>query len=300
MARAISPPRSLNRYRAAEGFRLGTIHIILIVFSLACLLPLALVISASFSDEKDIALHGYSFVPLHFTTFAYNYILQQPEQLLRSYAVTVFVTAVGTALGLFFMSLLAYVLSRPDFRYRKQLSFYVFFTMLFNGGLVPSYILITQYLHLKDSILALILPYLIVPWYVLLLRTFLSQLPNELLDAARIDGAGEWRIFFQIVTPLAKPALATVGLFCILMYWNDWWLALLYIDNRALQPLQYLLYSILTNIAVLASSPQTTGIPTPVATVRMAMAVLATGPAALAFMLVQRYFVRGITIGALK
>jgi putative aldouronate transport system permease protein len=198
------------------------------------------------------------------------------------------------------MSLLAYVLSRQRFKFRRQLSFYVFFTMLFNGGLVPWYIWLTQYLHLKDRVEALILPYLIVPWYILLLRTYFAQLPEELLDSARVDGAGEWRIFFQFVVPLSTPALATVGLFCILMYWNDWWLALLFINNRDLQPLQYMLYAILTQAQAIAANPMTTGMPLPIATVRMAMSVLATGPAAVAFLLLQRYFIRGITVGALK
>lgn len=287
-------------YRLSSILRKVGIQLILSICSVACVLPLILVISASFSSEKSIALQGYSFFPRDFTTFAYDYIFKQPEQILRAYGVTTFVTIVGTFISLLIMSLLAYVISRTDFKYRKSLSFYVFFTMLFNGGLVPWYIMITQYLHLKDSIWVLILPYLVVPWFVLLLRTFFSQIPVELLDAARIDGAGEWRIFFQIVIPLSTPALATVGLFIALMYWNDWWLPLLFIDNRNLHNLQYLLYSILTNIQVLASNPQTTGIQTPVATVRMAMAILATGPAALAFLLTQRYLVKGITIGALK
>jgi putative aldouronate transport system permease protein len=172
--------------------------------------------------------------------------------------------------------------------------------MLFNGGLVPWYIWVTQGLHLKDTIWALILPYLIIPWYVLLLRTYFAGLPEELLDAALIDGASQWRIFFQIALPLSTPALATIGLFMILMYWNDWWLALLYIDNKNLQPLQYMLYAILTNVRAMQASPQTTGMQLPVSTARMAMAVLATGPAALVFLLVQRYFIRGITVGALK
>jgi len=261
---------------------------------------LILIVSSSFSEEADIATYGYSFVPRHFTTFAYEYILKVPSQILRSYGVTTFVTVVGSVAALLLMSLLAYPLSRPKFKFRKHLSFYVFFTMLFNGGLVPWYIWLTRYLHLKDKIEALILPYLIVPWFVLLLRTYFAQLPEEILDSARIDGASEWRIFFQMVIPLSTPSLATVGLFCILMYWNDWWLALLFIKDRNLQPLQYMLYAILTNTQAMAANPMTTGMRAPIATVRMAMSVLATGPAALAFLLLQRYFIRGITLGALK
>jgi putative aldouronate transport system permease protein len=259
-----------------------------------------LIVSASFSEEKDIALYGYNLIPRNFTTFAYSYVLQVPSQLIRSYSVTLFVTAVGTGVGLLMMALFAYAISRPEFTYRKPLAFFIFFTMLFNGGLVPWYILITQYLQLKNSIWALIVPALVVPWYILLLRTYMTQLPADLFDAARIDGAGEWRIFFQIAVPLSTPALATVGLFMILSFWNDWWLALLFIDDPNLRPLQYMLYAILTNAQALAANPQTTGISTPIATVRMAMVVLATGPAVLAFLLVQRYFIRGLTIGAVK
>ena len=213
---------------------------------------------------------------------------------------TVFVTAVGTAGGLLISSLLAYALSRQDYKFRGPLSFFVFFTLLFNGGMVPFYIVVTRYLGLKDNILALILPYMVTAWYVLILRTSFAQLPKDLLDAGRIDGAGEWRIFFQIVVPLSKPVLATIGLFFILRYWNDWFLALLFIDSGALYPLQYLLYVLMTNITFLASNPQTTGIAIPVQSARMAMAVLAFGPALFAFLLLQKYFVRGITIGGLK
>ncbi len=198
------------------------------------------------------------------------------------------------------MALFAYALSRPEFTYRKPLAFFIFFTMLFNGGLVPFYILVTQYLHLKNTIWVLIVPAFVVPWYVLLLRTYMVQLPSELFDAARIDGASEWRTFFQIAVPLSTPALATVGLFMILNFWNDWWLPLLFIDDPNLRPLQYMLYAILTNAQALAANPQTTGVSTPIATVRMAMVVLATGPALLAFLLVQRFFIRGLTVGAIK
>ena len=165
--------------------------------------------------------------------------------------------------GLFISSLLAYAISRQDYKFRTPISFFVFFTLLFNGGMVPFYIVVTRYLGLKDNILALILPYMVTAWYVLILRTSFAQLPKDLLDAGRIDGAGEWRIFFQIVIPLSKPVLATIGLFYILRFWNDWFLALLFIDSATLYPLQYLLYVLMTNITFLASNPQTTGIAIP-------------------------------------
>lgn len=293
-------PSLFSSYRLRQQVGRLLIHLILLAVSVACLIPMVLIISISLSAEKEITLHGFSLLPRAFTTYAYQYVLRVPDQLLRSYGVTALVTASGTIVGLLSASLLAYVLSRQDFRLRGVLSFYVFFTMLFSGGLIPSYILVTRYLHLKDNLLALILPYLVVPYYVLILRTYFAQLPQEILEAARIDGAGEWRIFFQVVVPLSTPPLATIGLFYLLMYWNDWFLALLYIDNARLSPLQYLLYKLITNIQFLAANPQTTGVSIPIQPARMSMAVLAAGPAVLAFLMVQRYFVRGITIGALK
>ena len=290
----------MNRYRLQALLGRFAVHAVLTVVGLTCLIPLILVVSISLSDELRLAKEGYQLLPVGFTTFAYEYILRQPGQILRSYGVTAFVTAFGTIAGLLVCSLLAWPLARKDFRLRGPLSFYVFFTLLFNGGMVPFYILVTRYLGLKDNIFVLILPYMVTAWYVLIIRTSFAQLPTELLDAARIDGAGEWRIFFQIVVPLSKPVLATIGLFFVLRYWNDWFLALLFIDDSSMYPLQYLLYVLMANINFMASNPQTTGMPIPTLSARMAMAVLAFGPALFTFLLLQKYFVRGITIGGLK
>jgi putative aldouronate transport system permease protein len=290
------------RRRKRQPFSWGHmwVHLLLALIGLACLAPMLLVVSISLSDEKIVAREGYSLWPVGFTTYAYEYILREPGQMIRAYGVTLLVTATGTLLGLLICSLLGYAISRQDYKLRGVLSFYVFFTLLFHGGMVPFYILVTRYLGLKNNMLALILPYLVTAWYVLILRTSFAQLPIELLDAARIDGAGEWRVFFQIVLPLSKLVLATVGLFFILRYWNDWFLALLFIDKEPLYPLQYLLYVLMQNINFLASNPQTTGVPIPAQSARMAMAVLAFGPALFTFLLLQKYFVRGITIGGLK
>ena len=275
-------------------------HAVLVLITLVCLIPMVLVISVSLSDEVRIAKEGYKLFPVGFSTFAYSYILQQPQQILRSYGVTFLVTLLGTVVGLTISSLLAWPLARRDFKLRGILSFYVFFTLLFNGGMVPFYILVTRYLGLKDNMLVLVLPYLVTAWFVLILRTSFAQLPGEILDAARIDGSGEWRMFFQIVAPLSKPVLATISLFYVLRYWNDWFLALLFIDDSGLYPLQYLLYVLMRNIQFMASNPQTTGMPIPTQSARMAMAVLAFGPALFTFLLLQKYFVRGITVGGLK
>ncbi|MBN9393391.1 MAG: carbohydrate ABC transporter permease [Chloroflexi bacterium] len=287
------------QHRATIGKIL--VHLLLLAFSIVALIPFVMLLAGSFSSENAIATKGYSLLPQDASFQAYQFILADPAQIFNSYFITITVTLGGGSGGLLVMSLLAYALSRKDFALHKLLAFYVFFTMLFNGGLVPWYILITQYLHLKDNILALILPTMVVPWFVLLLRTYFSGLPSELIEAAKIDGAGEWRIFFKVVVPLSTPALATVGLFLVLNYWNDWWLALLFIDDKKLVPLQYLLYTIQSNIDALSTDPNlVSGGPIPAITVRLAMAVLAIGPIIFAFLFAQKYFVRGVTLGGVK
>ncbi|MFF1879771.1 carbohydrate ABC transporter permease [Leifsonia sp. NPDC058230] len=277
------------------------IHFGLLLCAMSFLTPLVLVVSASFSSEKSIADNGYALVPGQFSTRAYQYLLTDPSQLIQAYAVSIFVTFVGTAFSVLIMALLGYVLSRRDFRPRRGLAFYVLFTMLFSGGLVPSYILMTQYLHLQNNILALMLPYLVVPWNVLLLRTFFMQLPVGVIEAARVDGAGEWRTFFQVVLPMSTPAIATIGMFTMLMYWNDWWLGLLYISDANLSPVQLWLYKIMSNIDAFSTNPMLGGVgDTPVQSLRMAIAVLAIGPVIIAFVFLQKYFVRGLTLGGVR
>lgn len=280
------------------------LHGVMLMITTLFLIPMLVVISASFTDERALNRNGYGLWPSEFSLDAYNYIFLNPTQILRSYGVTIIVTIIGTVLGLLIMSLLAYVLARHDFTWRRPLAFFVFFTMLFNGGLVPTYILITQYLKLRNSLAVLILPYLVVPWFVFLLRTYFLTLPKEFIESAKLDGANDWQIYAQIVMPLSKPALATIGLFCILMFWNDWWLALLYIDEPRLYPLQYLLFAILRNAEFLstqsAASSVLTSVQMPLQTTRMAMAVVAMGPVAITFLALQRYFIRGITLGGIK
>lgn len=280
------------------------LHSVLVAISVLFLIPLLVVVAASFSDEVALTRNGYGLWPSQFSLDAYTYILADPSQILRAYGITISVTLIGTVLGLMVMSLLAYALARQDFTWRRPVAFFVFFTMLFNGGLVPTYILITQQLRLRDTLWVLILPYLVVPWFVFLLRTYFQTLPKEFIESARIDGANEWQIYRSIIMPLSTPALATIGLFCVLMYWNDWWLALLYINEPRLYPLQYLLFAILKNAEFLSTnssaSAMLTSVRVPLQTTRMAMAVVAIGPVAIAFLALQRYFVRGITLGGIK
>jgi putative aldouronate transport system permease protein len=275
-------------------------HAVLVSAALLCFLPLMLVVSASFTSSEGIAEHGYTFIPSEFSTYAYEFILRDSRSVLQAYGVTITVTIIGSLGGLLVMSLMAYAMSRRSFRSRRAVAFYVFFTMLFYGGLVPTYIVISQILRLRNSLLALILPIMLVPTFVLILRTFFSALPEDLIDAAKIDGAGEWLVFFRIVVPLSTPAFATIGLLSALMYWNDWFLSLLYIDDPRLYSLQYMLYRLLGNIQVLQVNTNVAPVDVPASPARMALAVLAIGPIIFAALAAQKYFVRGITLGGIR
>ena len=280
-----------------RGLR-SAVHVFLAGLAALFVLPLLIVISASFSSDQALSEHGYSILPRDFTLDAYSFIFAQPDVVFRAFGVSLFVTFVGSFLGVLLMAMLAWPLSRRDFRLGKPLSFYVFFTLIFNGGLVPVYILMVNYLHQRDQVTALILPYLIIPFFVLILRTYFVGIPNEIVEAARIDGAGEWWIFFRIVLPLSKPALATIGIFSVLNFWNDFLQPILYINNQHLYTLQYLLYNMIGNVS--AAFPVAGGVPVPLQSVRMAMAVIATVPILITFFFVQRFFVRGATLGAVK
>ena len=294
---------SLNRYRLVDLLGRILVSGILAVFSIACLLPLLLILSASFTTEVGITQNGYSLIPSQFTTAAYEYILAEPSQILRAYGVSLTVTLVGTGLGLPISAMLAYTLSRPSFAARRVLSFFVFFTLLFNGGLIPFYLFVVQGLKMKDNLLILILPLMVNGWNVLILRTSFAQLPEDLLDAARIDGAGELRIFWQVVVPISTPVLATIGLFMMLGFWNDWWMSLLFISNKAFYSIQFLLYNLNASIQALQSNPEILarfGGELPAQGARMALALLAIGPIAFVYLFLQRYLIRGITIGSIK
>ena len=281
------------------------IHFVFILFSLACIIPLVSIISISLSNETDIVKNGYSLFPRVFDISAYAYVLYEPIQIINAFKVSIIVSILGTFISLIVTAGIAYTLSRHDYKFKNPLSFYVFFTMMFNGGLVPTYILISNYLHLKDTIWVLILPYVAAPFFILLLRTFMQKIPYDIIESCMMDGASEFRIFFQIILPLAKPGLATVALFTILHYWNDWFLSLLYIEKESLVPLQYMLYRMMNNITFLTSSsnqmpPGLNNTVIPSESARMAMAILAAGPMLAVFPFFQQYFVRGLTVGAVK
>jgi len=282
------------------------LHLLFVVLSLVVILPFLLVVAVSLTDEKSLTQNGYQFIPESFSLNAYRYLLDAPDILLRAYGVTITVTVIGALTGLLLTAMTAYVISRPDYRYNRITTFYVFFTMLFSGGLVPSYILMTQYLHLKDSLLALILPVLLSPFNIMVMKGFMSKIPIEIIESAKIDGAREFRIFFRIILPLSTPALATLGLLISFTYWNEWFNGMLYIDDPNKVPLQLLLVRTLKSIEFLTSNSEFTqqlGIDLssfPNNSARMAIAVLAGGPMLVIFPFFQRFFVKGLTVGSLK
>lgn len=279
--------------------------LLFILLALFCVVPILYILSASLSDEIQLTKEGYSLLPRGFSLEAYKYILESPKPIINAYGVTILVTLGGTAVSLLVTTMLAYVIARKDFKVGRVFAFMIFFSMLFNGGLVPTYIMLTKYYHLKDTIWALIFPYIIMPWHVFLMKGFLEDIPTSLIEAAKIDGAGEVKTFFKIIVPISKPALATVGLFIAFTYWNDWYQSMLYIDSPDINSLQFYLYRIMNNIQYLSTSMQAGNISIDIAslpseTARMALCILAAGPMLVVFPFFQKYFVKGLTVGAVK
>ena len=284
----------------------GISYTIITIIALLCLIPFFLVVMGSITEEKEIIANGFSLFPQQFSLEAYRVALKDPIAILRAYGVTVSLTIIGTALGLFIVAMTAYVLQRKSFKWRNKFSFFFYFTTLFSGGLVPWYILMVRYLGLKDSYLALLLPPLLSAFNIILMKTYLGSLPKSLTEAAEIDGAGNFRIFWQIIMPLSKPALATVGLFIAIAYWNDWYNCMLFINDEKLYSLQYYLYKIVNNVeaykTIIAQTGGTVGsaISMPSESLKMALTVIVTGPILLVYPFIQKYFVSGMTIGAVK
>lgn len=293
-----------------KKFTLGktVIHIFFVVFCLTFIVPFLYIISASLSSEENLINYGYSLFTQKIDFTAYNYVFADPSAILTSYGVTIFESVVCTVLAVIIMALCAYPLSKSNFGFRSIITFYIFFTMLFSGGLIPSYILITKYLKLGNSIWVYILPALASPWHIIIIRTFFQGLPDSLSEAAKIDGAKELTIFFKIIIPLSKPVLATIALFTLLGRWNDWMTSLIYIRNENLYTLQYLLQRILrdiefvNNMANSAASASTNlnSYELPIESMKFAMCVVAAGPMLVVFPFFQKYFARGLTVGAVK
>ena len=284
---------------------LALILILLTVFFAA---PVLLVFVAAFTDEVYINQHGFSFLPQVWSMNGINSVLRYGQQLLQSYGITIFVTVAGTLLGLLIMSMYAYSMSRRDFRLSKFLSVFLLIPMLFNGGQLSGYIVFTSWYGLKDNLLLLILPLCVTTMNVIILRTYIANsIPYELMEAATIDGAGDYRTFFQITLPLMKPALAAVGFMLATAYWNDWQNALLYIDSASKQPLQLLLIKIqksieflLNNNNVPATARAAMGGAIPQYSSTMATVVVVIGPIMIVYPFFQKYFVKGLTVGSVK
>lgn len=297
----IEKKHNLNRISLGSNIILNVIFCLIM---LACVVPLLLVISVSFSSESSILKNGYQFWPSKFDLAAYSYIFKYGQTILQAYGVSIFVTVVGSVLSLLCITLYAYPLSRSDFKYKNQFAFFAFFTTIFGGGLVPWVMVYSSLLKIDGTIWILIIPYLLNAWWVIIMRTFMkSAVPEELIEAARIDGAGEFRIFFQVVIPLCKAGLATIMLFCLLRYWNDYYLSLIFVKNPNLYTIQYYMYEMLNNISYMLSNsniPAEARRNLPSESARMAIAVVAVGPIIFAYPFFQRYFVKGLTIGAVK
>lgn len=280
-------------------------YVVIIGLSIACLLPFLLIISASLTSNESIIRDGYHLIPAQFSLEGYKTVFIFPDEVLRAYAVTATTTAIGTILGLFFMTMAGYVLARKDFKYRNTFSFYIYFTTLFGGGLVPWYIMITKYLSLLDSYAVLVLPGLMTPFLIILMKNFIkSAVPEELFDSGKIDGAGDFRIYWQIVLKLSMPGIATVGLFLALYYWNDWFTSSLFINDTHKYQLQFYLYNVINSAQFIAQMGAGTGVSlateVPAESTKMAMAIVVTGPILFLYPFVQRFFVKGLTIGAVK
>lgn len=280
-------------------------HIILIILCFCIIVPFIILVSASFSDEFKLAEEGYGILPRGTSLNAYKYVFKNPKTIIDAYGITIFVSVAYTLLATFLMACIAYPLTKNDMKGRNALNFYFYFSSLFGGGLIPTYILITQYLHLNDTIWVYLLPHLISVWYVFMMRTFFKGIPNEISESAYIDGANEYTIFFKIIIPLSKPVIATVALMMFLSKWNDWMTSMLYIEKEHLMSLQYQLQRIMNNIKLLQNSEVDVSMlvsakDIPGETARMAMAVIAAGPALCIFPFFQKYFVKGLTVGSVK
>ncbi|MEI3847673.1 MULTISPECIES: carbohydrate ABC transporter permease [unclassified Microbacterium] len=282
----------------------GISYVFISLFSLFCLLPFVLILSASLSSEDEIMKTGFGLLPKGFTFTAYEYIFAAPQQVIGSYIVTVTMTVTGTAVGLLIIAMTGYALYRQDFRFRNQITFFIYFTTLFSAGLAPTFLWISRTLGLRGSYLAVWLPLLMTPWLIILMKNFMRTVPYEIVESGKVDGAGDFRIFWQLSLPMMKPALATVGLFLALGYWNEWYLSSLYLGSTVeFKPLQYYLYNVINTANALRTSVAGANVSIaelPSNTLQMASAVIATGPILLAYPYVQRYFVSGITVGAVK
>lgn len=297
--------RRKREINSVPGYANVLLNLFFLLILVACVFPVLLIFSISITQEDSILKFGYNAIPKAVSMVAYNYISKSSGEIVRAYYITILITVIGTVGSTVLTALYAYPLSRNEFKYKKFFTFFIFFTMLFTGGLVPWYIVCVKVLHLQNTIWAMILPYLMSGFNVIIMRTFFKiTIPNEIIEAARIDGAGELKTFIRIVLPLSLPGLATVGLFSTLLFWNDYFLPLMFISESKLFNLQYLMYKLLMNIQILSNiaSPEARKqfMELPAQSVRMAYAIISIGPIVIAYPFFQKYFISGLTIGAVK
>ena len=278
--------------------------VLLTILSVLCVLPFVVIVSGSFTSNQEIIRNGFSLLPRDFTVEAYKTIFRTPEDILQAYKMNAYYTGIGTALGLIIITLTAYVISRKEFKYRNTVSFLIYFTTIFGGGMIPWYLMYANVLNLRGTTLAIWFPALITPFLVILMRTFIvGAVPDAVVESAKIDGANHWRIFWQIVLPVLGPGLATVCLFQALGYWNDWYRSSMFSTSSRTWSLQFYLYDLVNSTQAMRQMAQYANVNTadlPTQSVKLAMSVVATGPILILYPFVQRYFVSGITVGAVK
>ncbi len=279
-------------------------YTVITIFSLICMIPFVIMITNSFASDSSLRANGFTLWPSEFSSFAYKIVLfDNPSAIIGSYIVTIGITVMGTLVGLYIIGMTGYALQRPDFPYRNVISFFFYFTTLFSGGLIPYYLVMVKYLGLQGNYLSILLPSLLSPWLIILMKSFLKGIPHAITESAKIDGAGDMKIWWSIVRPMATPALATIGLFLALGYWNEWYNAMLFLNGVKHQPLQLFLYSVINKADFIRSSAAAANIPVqdmPGDSLKMAVACVSTGPIILLYPFVQRFFISGITIGAVK
>ena len=280
-------------------------YIFVVIIALLEVIPFIMLLSGSFTSESYIVNHGYSLIPKEFSVNAYKTIFENPQRIVNSYAVTIFITVVGTVISLFLTAMTAYVLQRKDFPWRNKISYFIYFTTLFSGGLTPWYMLMMKF-GMKNNLAALIIPHLFSVFNILIVRNYLNGIPHEISESAKVDGANDFLIFIKLIIPLSKPVLATIALFTGLLIWNEWYNCMLFISDQKLYTLQYYLYNMLNNAAAMkelvsgTSVDLSSGAELPAESAKLAMAIIATGPILLLYPFIQKYFVKGIVIGAVK
>ncbi len=280
----------------------GIGYVFISLFAIACIFPFLIILGSSFETEENIVSYGVTLFPRNFTTAAYELVIKGGT-IWESYGLTITMTLIGTLIGLFICAMTGYALQRRDFPYRNAISFFIYFTSLFQAGLAPYYLLMTGTYHLNNSYLAVLLPLMVSSWLIILMKNFAKSVPHELTESGKIDGAGDFKIFCSIVLPMLKPGLATVGLFLALGYWNEWYQSSLFLQNKAVLPLQYRLYKIVNEAQSLKNSVAAQYVTVsnlPTESLKMATAMMTTGPIIFLYPFVQRYFIGGITVGAVK